>query len=44
MFWPETSPRIPMDNPTRRFNGPPGQEDMPYLLTPEEARVKSCTP
>ena len=23
-----------MDTITRRFNGPPGQEDMPYLLTP----------
>ena len=23
-----------MDTTTRRFNGPPGQEDMPYLLTP----------
>lgn len=23
-----------MDKPTQRFNGPPGQEDMPYLLTP----------
>jgi hypothetical protein len=23
-----------MDKITRRFNGPPGQEDMPYLLTP----------
>ena len=23
-----------MDSPTRRFNGPAGQEDMPYLLTP----------
>ncbi len=23
-----------MDHTTRRYNGPPGQEDMPYLLTP----------
>eukprot|EP01034_Spumella_vulgaris_P010181 gene10181-12914_t len=23
-----------MDKMTQRFNGPPGQEDMPYLLTP----------
>ena len=23
-----------MDHPPRRYNGPPGQEDMPYLLTP----------
>ncbi len=23
-----------MDKMTRRYNGPPGQEDMPYLLTP----------
>lgn len=23
-----------MDKPARHFNGPPGQEDMPYLLTP----------
>ncbi len=23
-----------MDTTSRRFNGPAGQEDMPYLLTP----------
>jgi 2-aminoethylphosphonate-pyruvate transaminase len=25
---------LSMDTMTRRYNGPPGQEDMPYLLTP----------
>jgi 2-aminoethylphosphonate-pyruvate transaminase len=31
---PSASKEPFMDTSTRRYNGPPGQEDMPYLLTP----------